>query len=143
MKISSRGRYGLHLLIDLAEHLNEERTSLLSVSERQKISANYIEQIAAILRRAGYIRSVKGVSGGYTLAKNPNQIIVGDVLRVLEGDMLVLDPPLDAVLQTKFHNCIRAAVFDKINEKISEVIDKKTLASLVGINETDEYMYFI
>jgi Rrf2 family protein len=144
MKISTRGRYGIRLLIDLAEHVNEPHVSLVSVAERQQISIRYLEQVAVILRRAGFIRSVKGASGGYTLARPAQDIIVGEALRALEGDMLVVDPPLPGVKETKLQRCIRVTVFDRLNERIAGVIDRKTLASLVGTIDPDEsYMYFI
>jgi Rrf2 family protein len=144
MKISTRGRYGIRLLIDLAEHSGEEHVSLASIAERQNISIRYLEQVAVILRRSGFIRSVKGASGGYTLARKPEDIIVGNVLRILEGDMLVVDPPLPGVKETKIQRCIRTAVFDRVNSRIASVIDKKNLASMVGTSDPDEsYMYFI
>ncbi|MHB9291801.1 putative Rrf2 family transcriptional regulator, cysteine metabolism repressor [Hollandina sp. SP2] len=144
MKISTRGRYGIRLLIDLAEHTHESHVSLASVAERQRVSIRYLEQVAVILRRAGFIRSVKGASGGYTLARLPQDIFIGDALRELEGDMLVVDPPLPKVKETKIQRCIRLTVFDRLNERIAAVIDRKTLASVVGTVDPDEaYMYFI
>ena len=144
MKISTRGRYGIRLLIDLAEHSNEPHVSLASVAERQKISIRYLEQVAVILRRAGFIRSVKGASGGYALAKTPQDIIIGGALRVLEGDMLVVDPPLPGVKETKIQRCIRTTIFDRLNERVANVIDRKNLASVIGTIDPDEsYMYFI
>jgi Rrf2 family protein len=144
MKISTRGRYGIRLLIDLAEHTHESHVSLASVAARQKVSIRYLEQVAVILRRAGFIRSVKGASGGYTLARPPQDILIGDALRELEGDMLVVDPPLPRVKETKIQRCIRLTVFDRLNERIAAVIDRKTLASVVGTVDPDEaYMYFI
>jgi Rrf2 family protein len=144
MKISTRGRYGIRLLIDLAEHTSESHVSLASVAERQSISIRYLEQVAVILRRAGFIRSVKGASGGYTLARSPQDIFIGEALRELEGDMLVVDPPLPKVKETKIQRCIRLTVFDRLNERIAAVIDRKNLASVVGTIDPDEsYMYFI
>jgi Rrf2 family protein len=144
MKISTRGRYGIRLLIDLAEHLGESHVSLASVADRQAISVRYLEQVVIILRRAGYIRSVKGASGGYALARLPQDIVIGDVLRVLEGDMMVVDPPLPGVKENKFQRCIRVTVYDRLNDRIGNVIDRKTLASIVGtIDPDDSYMYFI
>ncbi|MDR2417979.1 MAG: Rrf2 family transcriptional regulator [Treponema sp.] len=144
MKISTRGRYGIRLLIDLAEHLNEDHVSLASAAERQGISVRYLEQVAVILRRAGFIRSVKGASGGYTLSRRPEELIIGDALRELEGDMLVLDPPLSNIQESKLQRCIRLTVFDRLNERIAGVIDHETLASMVGtIDPDDSYMYFI
>ncbi|MDR1576142.1 MAG: Rrf2 family transcriptional regulator [Treponema sp.] len=144
MKISTRGRYGVRLLIDLAEHPEENHVSLASIAERQNISIRYLEQVAVILRRSGFIRSIKGSSGGYTLARKAEDITVGDALRILEGDMLVVDKPLPGVKETKLQRCIRTTVFDRLNERIAAVIDRKTLASLVGTTDPDEsYMYFI
>jgi Rrf2 family protein len=144
MKISTRGRYGARLLIDLAEHLQENHVSLASIAERQAISIRYLEQVAVILRRAGFIRSVKGASGGYALAKKPEDLIIGDALRVLEGDMLVVEAPLPQVKESKIQRCIRLTVFDRLNDRISQIIDRKTLASMVGTIDPDEsYMYFI
>jgi Rrf2 family protein len=97
MKISTRGRYGVRLLIDLAEHAGEDHVSLAGIAGRQHISIRYLEQVAVILRRSGFIRSVKGASGGYSLAKKSEDINIGEVLRILEGDMLVVDPPLPGV----------------------------------------------
>jgi Rrf2 family protein len=144
MKISTRGRYGIRLLIDLAENINEPHVSLASVAERQKISIRYLEQVAVILRRSGFIRSVKGASGGYTLARSPQEINVGDALRVLEGDMLVVDPPLPGVKESKLERCIRVTVFNRLNDRIAAVIDHENLASLTGtVDPGESYMYFI
>ncbi|MDR2477944.1 MAG: Rrf2 family transcriptional regulator [Treponema sp.] len=144
MKISTRGRYGVRLLIDLAEHAGESHISLASVAERQNISIRYLEQVAVILRRAGFIRSVKGASGGYALAKKPEDIVIGDALRILEGDMLVVDPPLPDAKESKLQRCVRTTVFDRLNDRIAAVIDRKTLASVASTIDPDEsYMYFI
>jgi Rrf2 family protein len=144
MKISTRGRYGIRLLIDLAEHNSTSHVALASIAERQRISIRYLEQVAVILRRSGFIRSVKGASGGYALAMPAQDINIGEALRVLEGDMLVVDPPLLNKKETKLQRCIRLTVFDRMNERIAQVIDRKTLASLVGTVDPDEsYMYFI
>ncbi len=144
MKISTRGRYGIRLLIDLAEHDTESHVALASIAERQAISARYLEQVAVILRRAGFIRSVKGASGGYTLAKAPTDIVVGDVLRALEGDMLVVDNLRAGETETKLQSCIRKTVYDRLNARVATVVDRKTLASLLGTVDPDaSYMYFI
>jgi Rrf2 family protein len=124
--------------------MDESHISLASAAERQGISVRYLEQVAVILKRAYFIRSVKGASGGYALARKPEDIIIGDVLRTLEGDMLVVDPPIPGVTETKIQRCIRSVVFDRLNARIAEVIDRGTLASLVGTVDPEEsYMYFI
>ncbi|MDR3130144.1 MAG: Rrf2 family transcriptional regulator [Treponema sp.] len=144
MKISTRGRYGIRLLIDLAENIREPHVSLASVAERQGISVRYLEQVVILLRRAGFVRSVKGSFGGYVLARHPHDIIIGDVLRVLEGDMLIVDPPLPGVPESKIRRCIRLTVYDRLNERIAGVIDRESLASILGtVDPDDSYMYFI
>ena len=143
MKISTRGRYGIRLLIDLAERAGENHTALASVAERQGISLRYLEQLAVILRRSGFIRSVKGASGGYVLARRPEEIILGDILRILEGDMLVSDPPPPEG-ESRIQQCIRLTVLDRLNSRIAGVIDNKTLDSVSGTVDPDaSYMYFI
>lgn len=144
MRISTRGRYGVRLLIDLAEHAGESHVSLASVAERQKVSPRYLEQVAVILRRAGFIRSVKGASGGYTLAKAPSEIVIGDALRELEGDILVIDPPRPGEAESALRRCIRRTVYDRLNERIAGLLDRITLASLLGTADPEEsYMFYI
>jgi Rrf2 family protein len=144
MKISTRGRYGIRLLIDLAEHAAEPHVALASIAERQNISARYLEQVAVILRRAGYIRSVKGASGGYSLARDPADIVIGDALRILEGDMLVVDNLRPGERENRIQRCIRATVYNRLNERVSAVVDRLTLASMLGTVDPEEsYMYFI
>lgn len=144
MKISTRGRYGVRLLIDLAEHSDESHVPLAQIADRQKVSARYLEQVAVILKRAGYIRSIKGASGGYTLSRNPVDIMIGDVLRTLEGDMLVVDNPRPGEEESLLKRCIRTSVYSCLNERIASVIDTISLSSLVGTrDDADAPMYYI
>jgi Rrf2 family protein len=144
MKISTRGRYGVRLLLDLAEHRPPGQVTLASTAQRQGISVRYLEQVAIMLRRAGFIRSVKGAGGGYSLAKPSENISIGDVLRFLEGDMLVIDPPQPDIQETRLQTCIRQMVFDPLDQCVAEVVDHISLASLIGTVDPDEsYMYFI
>lgn len=144
MKISTRGRYGVRLLIDLAEHMDESHIPLARIAERQNVSARYLEQVAVILKRAGYIRSVKGASGGYALARTPPDIVIGDVLRVLEGDMLVVDNPHPGEEENAFQRCIRSMVYSPLNERVASIVDSISLASIVGTRDVDlAPMYYI
>jgi Rrf2 family protein len=141
MKVSTRGRYGLRLLVDLARSQEEGHIPLERIAARQDISLRYLEQVVIILRRAGYIRSVKGAGGGYSLALPPEEIRVGDALRTLEGDMLAVDPPPPGGGETRIQRCIRETVYDRINARIAAVIDGKTLAQIAGAS--GDSMYFI
>lgn len=91
MKISTKGRYGLRALIDLAMNSKEEHVALVSVAERQGISVQYLEQVFAALRKAGILKSVKGPKGGYSLGMPAEELLVGDVLRVLEGELSLME----------------------------------------------------
>ena len=143
MKISTRGRYGMRVLLDLAEHAGEKQVTLASIASRQGISLRYLEQVVVILRRAGFIRSTKGASGGYALAKPPAEIVVGSVLRELEGDMLIVDELKPGEAEGALKACLRGAVYNPLNKLIAGVIDNQTLESLIGTVDSVELMYFI
>lgn len=144
MKISTRGRYGIRLLLDLAEQATEGHIALAHTAERQKISARYLEQVAVILRRAGYIHSVKGASGGYLLSKAPSEIIIGDALRVLEDDLLVVEPLKPGEKENKLQRCLRNEIYNPLNERIAQVVDGLTLESLLCSQSPEKsYLYFI
>jgi Rrf2 family protein len=136
VKISTRGRYGLRAIVDVAYNANltQGPVSLKSVAERQGISENYLEQIIAPLKRAGVVHSVRGAGGGYYLAKPAGELTVGDVLRVLEGPLAPADCVLDEVSGCAESDCslcsakpVWASLFDSINQ----VVDNITIADLV------------
>ena len=87
VKLSTKGRYGLRALIDLAQYSEQTPVSITSISSRQDLSERYLEQLMSMLKKAGLVRSVRGAGGGYVLAKPADQISVGDVLRALEGSL--------------------------------------------------------
>ena len=87
MKISTKGRYALRIMIDLATNSNGNYISLNDIAKRQEISNKYLEQIIALLNKAGYLETARGKQGGYRLAKEPKEYLVGDILRVTEGDL--------------------------------------------------------
>ena len=91
MKLSTKGRYGLRAVVDLALHQEEEAVSLSSIAERQHISMSYLEQLIARLKKAGIVGSVRGAQGGYMLAKPAGEISVGEILRALEGSLNPVD----------------------------------------------------
>ncbi|MBP5188394.1 MAG: Rrf2 family transcriptional regulator [Fibrobacterales bacterium] len=131
MKISTRGRYGLRLLIDVAQNRGDSPVTLREIAERQNISEPYLEQVAIALRRAGYIRSVKGAGGGYLCALPAADVRVGDVLRLLEGDMSVVDAPIPGADESPYRATLREALYEPLDRTIAEVLDRKTLADLL------------
>ena len=87
MKLSTKGRYGLRALIDLAQYSKDAPVSIMSISSRQELSERYLEQLMSMLKKAGLMKSIRGAAGGYILAKPADEISVGDVLRALEGSL--------------------------------------------------------
>ena len=91
MKISTKGRYALRVMVDLALNSNEKYVTSKEISMRQEISNKYLEQIIAMLNKAGYLETARGNTGGYKLAKKPNEYKIGDILKATEGDLAPID----------------------------------------------------
>ncbi|MCL2171143.1 MAG: Rrf2 family transcriptional regulator [Defluviitaleaceae bacterium] len=138
MRISTRGRYGLKVIVDIAAR-PEPRVSLKSIAARQGLSESYLEQIIAPLRKARIVASKRGADGGYFLAQPPESLTVGDVLRVLEGAMApincVLDDAEDSCGEADCGHCATRSVWVALFEKINEVLDSISIADLAK----DEY----
>ncbi len=148
LKVSTKGRYGLRAIVDLAVNDKDGQVSLKSVAQRQGISENYLEQLFASLKKSGLVKSVRGAQGGYILSKPADKITVGDVLRSLEGTLcpvecIDLDLPTDC---DKADVCVTAPVWAKLRDKINEVVDSFTIADLVLDYENktkNDYIYYI
>lgn len=134
MKLSTKGRYGLRALIDLAANSDTEAVSIQSIAARQGISESYLEQLMRLLRKAELVKSVRGAGGGYVLARSAEQISVGDILRALEGN-------LDAVTCTAGNSenscegadfCVTRFVWQRINESITAAVDSIMLSQLAA-----------
>jgi len=148
MKISTKGRYGLRALVDLAISSGGEHISLNSIAQRQDVSENYLEQVFSMLRKAGIVNSVKGAQGGYLLSDSPSNITVGTILRALEGNLMIVDESVDdKYLSHSLEYCVTRNVWDKINNSILEVVDSITLEDLVNeyrrLNDNLSLMYYI
>lgn len=134
MKLSTKGRYGLRAVIDLAVHGKEEAVALSSVSERQEISISYLEQLIAKLKKAGIVNSVRGAQGGYFLAKKPEEISVGDILRALEGDLNPVDCPeivKSSASCSGADMCVTKYVWMRISDSINNTVDTMMLSELL------------
>ena len=140
MKLSTKGRYGLRAMIDLASHDGKGAVSITSISERQGISESYLEQLVRPLRKAGFIESVRGAGGGYVLAKPASSISVGDVLRALEGTLDAVSCPAnegsDSCKEADY--CVTRYVWQKINDSITSAADGISLEELVQKNQNLE-----
>lgn len=132
MKISTKGRYALRLMMDLAENNTGSPISLKDVAKRQDISDKYLEQIISILNKAGYVRSVRGAQGGYMLKMEPQNYTVGMILRQTEGSLApVACIEDDEIVCDRQQQCVTSIVYKKINDVISGVVDNITLQDLV------------
>jgi Rrf2 family transcriptional regulator, cysteine metabolism repressor len=132
MNISTKGRYGLRAMVDIAVSSMGDYIPLKIIAERQAISENYLEQVFSVLRKANLVKSARGSQGGYTLSKEASKITVGEVLRVLEGDLSITGDNDGALgLDNTIKVCINTMVWQQVNEQINKVIDSITLQDLV------------
>lgn len=144
MKISTKGRYALRLMMDLAENNNGSPISLKDVAIRQEISDKYLEQIISILNKAGYVRSVRGAQGGYLLKNPPEDYTVGMILRQTEGSLApVACIEDDEIVCDRQQQCVTSIVYKKINDAISGVVDNITLQDLVDWQSEKNGTYVI
>lgn len=144
MKISTKGRYALRLMLDLAIHDTGEPVRIRDIAARQEISEKYLEQIISILNKAGYVRSVRGPQGGYHLMKKPAQYTVGMVLRLTEGSLAPV-ACLEGDVNTceRQENCVTLRLWQMLDQAVSDVVDHVTLADLVEWHEQKGVDYII
>lgn len=132
MKISTKGRYALKLMLDLAVYNTGEPISIRDISRRQNISDKYLEQIIAILNKSGFVKSVRGAQGGYMLKYPASYYTVGMILRQTEGDLWpVSGIDTDATGYDYTEQCVTVRVWEKLYDAINGVVDGITLADLV------------
>ena len=133
MKISTKGKYGLRAMIDLAQYSEQEAVSISSIAQRQKISESYLEQLVAKLKKAGLVVSISGAAGGYRLARPASGISVGDVLRALEGDVRAVICTAQTEEGCEGEElCVTKYVWQRINESIEKTVDEMMLDQLVA-----------
>ncbi len=145
MKISTKGKYGLRAMADLALSAENQCIALKSIAQRQSISENYLEQVFSTLKKAGLVKSTKGPQGGYTLCDEASNITVGKILRVLEGDLSVVSEENSDV--NIVEDCIKTVVWDRINQCVDELVDSITLEDITEVYAKlvvkEANMYFI
>lgn len=133
MKISTKGRYALRLMIDLAEHSNGKYITLKDISARQEISIKYLEQIITQLSKAGLLKSVRGPQGGYKLSKDSKDYTVGDILRVTEGNLSpVACLEYDTNKCSNYEKCSTVDFWIGLYQSIQKYVDSVTLEDLVS-----------
>lgn len=138
MKVSTKGRYAVRVMVDLALHNTGEYISLKEIAGRQDITVKYLEQIIGMLNRAGFLHSLRGNNGGYKLAHDPEDIKIGEILRITEGD-LTLTPCLEAggMECEKSSECVAMSFWTGLDKVIAEYVDSFTVADLMA--QSQEY----
>lgn len=149
MKFSTKGRYGLRALIDLAVHANGSHVSVIQIAERQGVSMNYLEQVFSVMRKANIVKSIKGAQGGYVLQKKPEDLLVGDLLRILEGDINLVELEQNETSDSMsiLRRCLYQHVWNPMTNRLNELLDSMTLEDLAEeyrqLNGLSEPIYYI
>jgi len=148
MKLSTRGHYGLKAMYDLALHYGEGPIPISEIAQRQLISEPYLEQLFSALRKAGLIKSVRGAQGGYLLNRLPEEITVGEIVRVLEGPIAPVECVSENVKEAcdQADACISRVVWSKVRDALNKVMDSITLRDMVeeaSRNQSRNLMYYI
>lgn len=132
MKISTKGRYALRLMLDLATNDTGEPVRIKDIAARQEISDKYLEQIISILNKAGYVKSVRGPQGGYRLAKKPQEYTVGMILRLTEGSLAPVSClEFEENDCPRKKECVTLLLWEKIDKAVKDVVDNVTLENLL------------
>ena len=135
MKISTKGRYGVRLMLDLALNAGKKAVSLKDVAERQAISEKYLWQIVAPLKAAGLVEAVRGAHGGYRLARAPRALSVRDIVEVLEGGIALVDCTARADVCDRAAECVTRELWRSLSEILAGAMDKVSLADLAEQHE--------
>lgn len=131
MKISTKGRYALRVMVDLAINNNGNYISARDISVRQGISNKYIEQIISMLNKKGFLETARGNNGGYKLAKKPNEYKVGDILRATEGDLAPTYCLTEKGECPRKENCKTYSFWEGLDNAINDYVNSKTLEDLI------------
>ncbi len=140
MKVSTKGRYALRLMIDLATNSDGNPVRIKDVAERQSISDKYLEQIISVLNKAGYVKSVRGPQGGYVLKQKPENYTVGMILRLTEGSLAPVSCVEDEAECERRSGCATYILWKKMSDAINGVVDTVTLQDLIDWQQNDNYV---
>ncbi|OGC22207.1 hypothetical protein A2291_01270 [candidate division WOR-1 bacterium RIFOXYB2_FULL_42_35] len=130
MKLSTKGRYGVTAMFDLATYGNGSPIGAAEISKRQGISLSYLEQLLSKLRQAGLVKTVRGPSGGYALAKQPKQISIGDIVRATDGPVALASCVSSKACCPKSGCCSTKELWQNLSAKVSKLLNQTKLADL-------------
>lgn len=133
MKISTKGRYAIRVMLDIAMHDDGKYIPLKDIAKRQELTVKYLEQIISLLNKAGYLQSLRGNAGGYRLSKKPDEYVVGDILRITEGDLAPIPCLKDDVNNcNRASDCITLPFWQGLDKVIKDYVDSVTLQDLIN-----------
>ena len=131
MKLSTKGRYGVRLMFDLALHVGDGPVTLKDIAARQEISEKYLSNLIPLLKNAGFVHSVRGSQGGYTLARPPRDITLKDILLALEGSMCLVECTEKPLLCQRSEECLMRDVWSEVTGKMLDALESFTLEGLM------------
>ncbi len=149
MKLSTRGRYGLRAMVDLAIHYNEGSVLLKDVARRQMVSLKYLEQLVTPLRAAGLVLGVRGARGGYRLSNPPEEVYISTILQALEGSLAPVECSHDNHPCRLVRRCATHELWDEVHDAISNILENRSLADVANrqlelhAQNSQENMYYI
>lgn len=143
MKISTRTRYGMRAILELALAYKAGPLQIKVIAQRQNISAKYLEQLIAMIKAAGLVRSMRGPHGGYVLSKPPQDIKLSEIFRHLEGPVLTVECVENQEACEQYADCITRQLWMEVNDAILNVLENKTLQDLVEMAEKEKLNYQI
>lgn len=144
MKISTKGRYALRLMVELADHQAEGNISLKDISRRQEISVKYLEQIASTLSKAGLIKSTRGPQGGYSLVYPVEQYTIKDILKVIEGPVACVSClETEKNICPRYYECPTISFYEGLNKVINDYLESYTLLDLLETKRSKTWDYVI
>ena len=138
MRLSTRTRYGIRAMLELAENVGRGPLQLRIIARRQDISAKYLDQLMAILKSAGFVRSIRGSKGGYILAKAPEQIKLSDVFCCLEGPVVTVECTENENYCARAADCVARQVWTQVQEAVMAVLQSLTFQDLVDRTKTNK-----
>jgi Rrf2 family protein len=131
MKLSSRSRYGFRAILELAIEYGKGPVQIKTISDRESISNKYLEQLIAMMKASGLVRSIRGPKGGYVLARPPSEIKLSDIFRTLEGPLFTVECLEHPDMCSRFADCVTRDLWAEVQEAVLKILEGRTLQDMV------------
>ncbi|MFH1578401.1 MAG: Rrf2 family transcriptional regulator [Candidatus Omnitrophota bacterium] len=141
MKLSTKGRYGARLMLDLALYYGQDPVFLKDIARRQEISEKYLSHLVAPLKAAGLINSTRGAHGGYSLARSPRDITLGEIIRAVEGGLSLVECVATPNVCQRVNFCVTRDIWQEMGDKMMRVLESNTLEDMVQRQKQKQKMY--